>query len=113
MAGPSPLRDYAALAKPRITLMVALSAAAGYLLAGRGADAGLWWCVLGTSLAAAATGTLNQAMEAAQDARMGRTKGRPLPSGRLTRKERSSSGSSRRRSGTRSSGRSAAPALSG
>lgn len=78
------MKDALALAKPRITALVALCAAAGYLLAARGPldRARLWWTVLGVALAAASTGCLNQVLEAGLDARMERTKDRPLPSGR-------------------------------
>lgn len=81
------MRDYLALAKPRITLLVALCAAAGYALAARG-DADfprLLWTMLGVALASASTGCLNQALEAEGDALMKRTSGRPIPAGRVSR----------------------------
>lgn len=80
------MKDALALAKPRITVLVALCAAAGFALAARGPldRARLWWTVLGVALAAASTGCLNQVLEAEFDARMDRTKGRPLPAGRLS-----------------------------
>lgn len=83
------MRSRLALAKPRITLLVALCAAAGYALASRGAFdwARLAWTVLGVALASASTGCLNQALEAGFDARMERTKDRPLPSGRVSLRE--------------------------
>lgn len=72
-----------ALAKPRITVMVAACAAAGYALA---SDAPLdrprlAWTLLGVSLASAATGCLNQVFEAELDGRMKRTARRPVPAG--------------------------------
>jgi heme o synthase len=72
-----------ALAKPRITVMVALCAAAGYALAADGPLdwARLGWTLLGVSLASAATGCLNQVLEAEADGRMTRTARRPLPAG--------------------------------
>lgn len=75
-----------ALAKPRITFMVASCAAAGFALAssGRLDWARLGWTLLGVSLASAATGCLNQVFEADYDARMKRTAARPLPSGRVS-----------------------------
>ncbi|MGH7569401.1 MAG: heme o synthase [Gemmatimonadales bacterium] len=74
------------LTKPRITQLVLLTAAAGFLLgAAQGVD--LWLLahtLLGTALVAGGTNALNQLRERDVDARMERTRGRPLPSGRLT-----------------------------
>lgn len=74
------------LAKPRITVMVALCAAAGYALASRGPLdwPRLAWTLLGVSLASAATGCLNQVLEAEADAAMARTARRPVPAGRVS-----------------------------
>jgi len=74
------------LAKPRITMLVALCAAAGFALASRGPldRARLLWTVLGVALASASTGCLNQVLEADLDARMKRTARRPIPAGRVT-----------------------------
>jgi protoheme IX farnesyltransferase len=77
-------RDLLALAKPRITAAVALSTAAGLALAPRPAGAGIAAsCVAGTALMAAAACALNMWMERDIDARMSRTRARPLPGGRL------------------------------
>lgn len=75
-----------ALAKPRITVMVALCAAAGFALASPGEiDAfRLLWTAVGVALASASTGCLNQLIEAEFDARMARTRRRPLPLGLVT-----------------------------
>lgn len=80
------MKDVLALSKPRITLLVALCAAAGFYLASPGPLdwARLAWTLLGVSLASAATGCWNQVLEADLDARMKRTQRRPLPSGRVT-----------------------------
>ena len=79
------MKDWLALAKPRITLMVALCAAAGYALTPGAHDrARLVWTILGVALAAASTGCLNQVMEAELDGRMNRTRNRPVPAGRVT-----------------------------
>lgn len=80
------MKAYLALAKPRITLLVALCAAAGYALASRGALdwTRLVWTVAGVALASASTGCLNQVLEADLDARMNRTSRRPIPSGEVT-----------------------------
>jgi heme o synthase len=74
------------LAKPRITALVALCAAAGFALASTGPLdwARLAWTLAGVSLASAATGCLNQVLEHELDARMDRTRRRPLPSGRVS-----------------------------
>lgn len=78
------MKDWLALAKPRITVMVALCAAAGYALAPGARDrARLIWTVAGVALAAASTGCLNQVMEAELDGRMNRTRDRPVPAGRV------------------------------
>jgi len=79
------MKDHLALAKPRITALVALCAAAGFALASRGTPdwARLAWTALGVALASASTGCLNQVLESEFDARMERTKGRPLPAGRV------------------------------
>jgi protoheme IX farnesyltransferase len=83
---PGPLSDYLALTKPGITGMVLLTAAAGYAL---GSDGVLDWAQLagllaGTALVAGGTNALNQWWERATDARMPRTKHRPLAAGRLS-----------------------------
>ncbi|NNN07216.1 MAG: protoheme IX farnesyltransferase [Elusimicrobia bacterium] len=79
------MKDCLSLAKPRITLLVALCAAAGFALASRGRldRAKLGWTALGVALAAASTGCLNQVLEAKSDALMNRTRGRPIPAGRV------------------------------
>lgn len=79
-------RDFVSLTKPRITFMVLISAAAGFLLgAGGTPDAGaLFVASLGIGLVAAGTSALNQVIERDIDARMIRTRNRALPAGRLT-----------------------------
>lgn len=81
------MRDHLELAKPRITALVALTAAAGFSLASGGVWywARLAWTALGVALASASTGCLNQVLEADFDALMERTKDRPVPSGRVRR----------------------------
>lgn len=76
-------RDLLALAKPRIALTVALTAWVGWRVAGGAGAARLAWTLLGTALCAAASGAFNQLLETEQDARMSRTRARPLPGGRL------------------------------
>jgi len=76
---------YAELTKARLSALVVATTAAGYALgsAGRLDLAGLAWAVLGTSLSALGANGLNQWLERARDARMERTRERPLPSGRI------------------------------
>lgn len=83
--------DLLALIKPRITLLVMLTVASGFVLAvptahGRWEPA-LWWAlvhtILGAGLVAAGTSALNQLVERDVDALMRRTAKRPLPAGRL------------------------------
>lgn len=81
------LRDYKQLSKARLSLLVALTASAGFV-AGSGEDIdlrGLAWTTAGTFGAAAAANALNQVYEAANDQRMNRTCNRPLPAGRMGR----------------------------
>jgi heme o synthase len=77
---------YVELTKPRITLLVMLTAAAGYFLgAGRTLDtAGFLHTMAGVGLLSSGIAALNQFMERELDARMRRTMMRPLPSKRLT-----------------------------
>ncbi len=77
------IKDYLSLAKPRISLLVALTAALGYALAHGTRGANLYWMLLGVSLSSAASACLNQWMEFKQDALMERTKRRPIPQGRV------------------------------
>jgi protoheme IX farnesyltransferase len=79
------LADFLALAKPRVVLMVALTTLVGYYL-GASADVDylrLVQVLVGTALAAGGTLALNQFLERDVDARMLRTRARPLPDGRL------------------------------
>ena len=73
------------LTKPRITQLVLLTAAAGFYLGARGhVDlVRLANTLLGTALVAGGTNAWNQIWERDVDARMARTRRRPLPSGRL------------------------------
>lgn len=78
-------RTYAELTKPRLTSLVLVTTALGYLLARTGpVEWGtLFAAVLGTALVGGGANGLNQWWESGADARMERTRGRPLPSGRL------------------------------
>ncbi|MGE5142834.1 MAG: heme o synthase [Acidobacteriota bacterium] len=74
------------LSKPRITQLVVLTAAAGYYLGSRGPfRLGIFLATLaGTALVAAGTNAMNMIRERDIDARMRRTRSRPLPAGRVS-----------------------------
>jgi protoheme IX farnesyltransferase len=79
-------RDYLALTKPRVVALIVLTAVVGALLATPGLpplDA-LLFGNLGIALAAASAAAVNHVLDRHIDARMGRTRNRPLPSGHLT-----------------------------
>jgi len=79
------MKDFLALTKPRVVLMVLVTTAAGFHV-GSGQAAGwlrLLQTLIGTGLAAAGTIALNQYLERDLDARMERTRRRPLPQGRI------------------------------
>lgn len=74
------------LGKPRLSSLVLLTAAVGYLLGSAGP---VRWgtlvaAMVGTALSAFGANALNQWYEASRDARMRRTARRPVPSGRLS-----------------------------
>lgn len=77
--------DYIALTKPGLVAMVLVTTAVGYYLGSvGGVDASrLLATILATGLAAGGTLALNQYIERDLDARMERTRNRPLPDGRL------------------------------
>lgn len=78
-------RDYLELSKSRIVLMVLITTAAGFLFAATPVDPLLLMHALaGTALVAAGTNALNQYVEREHDAKMHRTRMRPLPAGRIT-----------------------------
>ncbi|MEN1681966.1 MAG: heme o synthase [Planctomycetota bacterium] len=81
------LADYAALAKPRISLLELVTVGVAYRFA---VAAGGEWSptvfmvlMVGTTLLAASANTLNQYLEIKHDRRMFRTADRPLPAGRM------------------------------
>ena len=80
------MKDYIALTKPRITWLILMSTGVGYFFGARGGwhVLTLLNTILGTGLIASGTAALNQWYERDADAKMKRTQGRPLPSGRLS-----------------------------
>jgi heme o synthase len=84
-ASRSAVADYLELTKPRITLMVVLTAAVGFVMGSSGPPSmpAMAAALLGTGLVAAGASALNMLMERQTDALMTRTRSRPIPSGRL------------------------------
>lgn len=85
----SAFSDFIALTKPRLNLLVVLTSAAGYYL-GSVASPDLKkmaQAVAGTALVAGGSAVLNQVYEHDTDARMRRTRMRPLPDRRVTLQE--------------------------
>ena len=80
------MADYLELTKPRLSGLVLVTTAAGFWLGRRASEPmdRLWPVMLGTALVVAGANALNQWSERSFDAVMGRTKHRPLPSGRIT-----------------------------
>jgi len=80
------MNDYIALTKPRITWLILMSTGIGYFF---GQPGGLnlvllFHTLLGTALLASGTATLNQWYEREADARMNRTRNRPIPAGKVS-----------------------------
>src|SRR6266498_3007969 len=86
---PVTIRDriaaYLELTKPRITSLIVLTAAAGFVLGSEGKIdyAALARAMIGIALLSSGIATLNQYMERDLDCLMRRTADRPLPSGKL------------------------------
>ncbi len=77
--------DFVALAKPRLNLLVIMSALAGYIMGGGSASHPLLLVsmLVGTALVAGGASAYNQVMERDTDLLMRRTRLRPVPDGRL------------------------------
>ncbi len=89
IASDSRLSAYLELTKPRIASLVLVATAAGFYLAWPiGSDLSilplLLHAIIGTALVASGANACNQFLEAGSDAKMTRTAGRPIPSGRLS-----------------------------
>jgi protoheme IX farnesyltransferase len=81
---PAEWRDFLALTKPRVMVLVVYTAIIGMFMAPVSLPAALGFtAILCTALAAGASGALNQWYEADIDALMKRTMKRPLPDGRM------------------------------
>jgi protoheme IX farnesyltransferase len=87
VAAVSPARaiDFLELTKPRITFLVLVTTAVGYIVGARGSfDAVAFAALLvGTAFVSGGASALNQYWEREADGQMRRTRTRPLPSGRV------------------------------
>lgn len=83
------MQPYIELTKPRITWLILMSTAIGFVFGLSAGPEGAfsWWTlfhtVCGTALIASGTAALNQWYESEADAKMHRTRERPIPSGRI------------------------------
>ncbi len=79
-------RDWVELTKPRITTMVVFTTLVGFVMSSPGPVPilALLAALAGTAFVAAGAAALNQVLERRTDALMLRTRGRPLPTGRVT-----------------------------
>ncbi len=81
-------RAFYELSKPNLSALVVVTAVLGFYLASSAVPGTDWirlaYLVLGTALTAAGACTLNMVLERDHDARMRRTRGRPIPSGRVS-----------------------------
>ncbi len=76
--------DFAALAKPRLNLLVVASTGAGFFLAAERIDPAVFFhTIVGTALVAGGAAAFNEIIERDSDALMRRTRTRPLPMRRL------------------------------
>jgi len=88
------IADYLELAKARLGALVVLTALVGYVLGARG-NPSLWVLVstvAGTALSAFGANIFNQWWEVERDRRMLRTRNRPLPAGRVSRRRAAAMG---------------------
>jgi protoheme IX farnesyltransferase len=86
---PSRSADFVALAKPRLNLLVVVSSIAGYTMGG-GDTHNVWRMLavaIGTGLVAGGASAFNQVLERDADAKMHRTRLRPMPDKRLSARE--------------------------
>lgn len=72
------------LGKVRITFAVTLTTFVGYFMVDAQIDSVMWWVLLGIFLLASGSAALNQYQEHHHDAKMDRTKNRPIPSGAIS-----------------------------
>lgn len=80
----SKIKDYLLFTKVRLTFSVAISAVAGFLLAGGGTGIEFFYLLAGGFFVTSASIGSNQIAERDLDAKMPRTADRPIPSGRMS-----------------------------
>jgi heme o synthase len=82
-------RDYYELSKPRIIVLLLITTAASMVMAARGIPplSVLLWTLLAGALAAASAGAFNCVWDADIDRVMQRTQARPIPAGRVSRRD--------------------------
>ena len=80
-------KPYLELSKIRLTAMVLITTAVGFILGSQGPldYRAMFWTILGTGFAAAGASAFNQLIEIRRDAMMQRTRCRPLPTGQISR----------------------------
>ncbi len=89
LAQPADWRDFYELTKPRVVTLIVFTAIVGMFLATPGwpGSAALVFGTFGIGLAASAAAVVNHVLDARIDAKMLRTRGRPLPQGKLTERQ--------------------------
>ena len=82
---PQKFPEYLELTKPGIVMAILMTTSAGFMLGAQNWSQAFdgFWLLIGTALSAGCAGTLNHYLESEHDARMERTRQRPLPSGKL------------------------------
>ena len=80
----STMKDYWKLSKGHLSVWVALSALPGYLVSAPFSLPVATGVFAGTALACASSQALNQIQESVRDAKMARTKNRPIPTGKIS-----------------------------
>jgi protoheme IX farnesyltransferase len=80
------LKDFLALTKPIVVLLLLVTTYAGMVIAGRSwPSLGMtFWVLLGGFMAAGGSSAINQFIDHLDDGKMQRTQKRPIPAGRLT-----------------------------
>jgi len=82
-------RDYYELTKPRVVILIVFTAIVGMLLAVPGLPPlpALLFGTLGIGIAASSAAVVNHVLDARIDVHMTRTRGRPLPQGKLSQRQ--------------------------
>jgi heme o synthase len=85
---PSLISDYLSLTKPKVIMLLLFTTLAAMFIteAGTPSPALVFWTMLGGYLAAGGAGAINCAFDQDIDINMGRTSRRPVPSGRISRR---------------------------